>query len=314
MQTARRSSRFLFLAVAVSVLAAACSSGSPDGAGDPTAPSAAAPGSIAALQGGAVRFDLLSAQSSVVAGQSLFTFGLVEHTSGQLLTGGSPQVWIARDATSPATGPFAATFHEFTAYERFPNSAPRTALTGFYAAQVQIPEPGQWLFAAEADTGQSRLVGAAPVQVVADAGPAQVGTKALSVETPVAETGEAAREISTREPPTPMHYISLDDALANGKPTVVNFGTPALCESMMCGPVVDEVLAVYEDVGPEQANFIHVELYPEHDLSKPAPSFVEYGFQSEPWTLVIDRDGVIRAAFEGPVVAPQIEAALTPLL
>ncbi|HYV02002.1 MAG TPA: hypothetical protein VEM93_06660, partial [Actinomycetota bacterium] len=136
----------------------------------------------------------------------------------------------------------------------------------------------------------------------------------LSVPTPTAKTEAEARKICTREPPDPLHYISLDDALASRKPTVVAFATPALCESMMCGPVVDEVLAVYTKVGKDAANFIHVEIYPEHDLTKPAPAFTTYGFQSEPWVLVIDRDGVIRARFEGPVVASQIEAALQPLL
>ena len=65
---------------------------------------------------------------------------------------------------------------------------------------------------------------------------------------------------------------------------------------------------------PSRANFVHVEIYPTRDQSKPAPSFVKYGFQTEPWVLVIDRTGVIRARFEGPVVASQIEAALRPLL
>src|SRR5207253_8925380 len=112
----------------------------------------------------------------------------------------------------------------------------------------------------------------------------------------------------------PMHAISLDRALADGTPTVVVFATPLLCESRMCGPVVDETLGVYDRVGPSRANFVHVEIYPTRDQSKPAPSFVKYGFQTEPWVLVIDRTGVIRARFEGPVVASQIEAALRPLL
>jgi hypothetical protein len=306
----KHGSRALIGSIAIVLLATSCGSG-----GTASSPPTAPAGSIAALQQGAVKFDLLTAQSEVAAGNGLFTFGLVESASGNLLTGGAPQVWLGRDAASQALGPFTASFHEFVAYKEFPNSAPRSALTGFYTASVDVPESGRWTFAAVADMGGRRLVGAAPVQVVDGASvAAAVGTKALSVATPVATTEEEARAICTREPPDPMHYISLDEALANGKPTVVNFGTPALCESMMCGPVVDEVLAVFTEVGKERANFIHVELYPEHDLSKPAPSFVEYGFESEPWVLVIDRDGIIRARFEGPVVASQIEEALTPLL
>ena len=40
----------------------------------------------------------------------------------------------------------------------------------------------------------------------------------------------------------------------------------------------------------------------------------DWGFETEPWTIVIDRKGVIRGRFVGPVTAPQIEAFLQPLL
>ena len=303
---------FVPLVLASALVAAACAGGS----ASPPTPTATAPsGSIAGIQRGAVQFDLLTAQSQLTSGTAMFTFGLVEHASGQLLSGGSPEVWLARDSTSQASGPFPATFNQFTAFKDFPNSAPRSPLTGFYTAEVNIPQPGKWEIAAVADTGSRRLVGVATVQVADPSKvPAAVGTKALSIPTPVADTEEEARKICTREPPDPMHYISLDEALEHGKPTVVNFGTPALCESMMCGPVVDEVLEVYTKIGKDRANFIHVEIYPEHDLTKPAPSFLQYGFQSEPWVLIIDEDGVVRGRFEGPIVASQIEEALTPLL
>lgn len=120
--------------------------------------------------------------------------------------------------------------------------------------------------------------------------------------------------IDTREPPTPMHSISLDRALGNGLPTVVVFATPLLCESRMCGPVVDEVLRVYDEVGTARANFVDVEIYPSRDTNKPAPAFVRWGFESEPWVLVVDRSGTIAARFEGPVTAPEVLAALGPLL
>jgi hypothetical protein len=111
-----------------------------------------------------------------------------------------------------------------------------------------------------------------------------------------------------------MHYLSLDHALGNGKPTVVVFATPLLCTSRMCGPVVDEVLVAYQAIGKQQANFLHVEIYPTRDATKPTPAFRKWGFTTEPWTVVIDRHGSIRARFEGPVVAAQVRAALRSLL
>jgi hypothetical protein len=82
----------------------------------------------------------------------------------------------------------------------------------------------------------------------------------------------------------------------------------------MCGPVVDEQLLVYQKL-KSRANFVHVEIYPQRDTNRPAPLYQAWGLQSEPWLLVIDRTGVIRARLgEGPTVAGEIEAALRPLL
>src|SRR6266542_4321148 len=139
-----------------------------------------------------------------------------------------------------------------------------------------------------------------------------------SVSTPVATTTQGLKQICTRNPPDPMHYVSLDKALTNSRPTVVTFATPLLCTSKLCGPVVDEQLAAFTKIGGQRANFIHVEEFlPGPSLKPPpataentSPAFKAWKFQSEPWTIVIDKHGIIQGRFEGPFTAPQIEAAV----
>ena len=294
-------------ALGLAALLGAC-----DGDGGGGSGPAAPPGSLQALQANAVQLSLLGAQSQLQVGESLFTFGLAT-ADNKLVAGGTPAVWAATDDASKALGPFPTRWFELTAYDKTKDSSPRSELTGFYGAQVELPQAGNWMVAASLELNGSRAVGRGAVPVVDDA-PAAVGSKARPVRTPVATTAAGRKKICTREPVAcPLHGVSLDDALRAGRPTVVNFATPLLCSSRMCGPVVDEQMVVAAKLG-RRASFIHVEIYPDRDPAKPAPALTAYGFTTEPWLLVVDRGGVIRARFEGPVTAAQIEAALRPLL
>jgi hypothetical protein len=294
-------------AVGLAALLAACGGDGGDGGSAGSAPE----GSLKALQADATQLSLLGAQSQLPVGTGLYTFGLAT-PDNRLVTGGAPQVWVARNDTTRAAGPFPTRWFELEAWTKTRDRSPRSPLTGFYGAEVELPEAGNWMVAATLEVGGGRAVGTGGVPVAAEV-PAAVGSKAKPLATPVATTAAGRKKICTRNPPCPLHEISLDDALAAGRPTVLNFGTPLLCTSQMCGPVVDEQMVAADKLGAK-ASFIHVEIYPSRSTDKPVKALAEYGFTTEPWTLVIDRDGVIRARYEGPVTAGQIEDALRPLL
>jgi hypothetical protein len=269
--------------------------------------------SLQALAANLPQLSLLNAQSDLPVGRNRFTFGL-STSDNQLVEGGTPKLWFATDQTSRPLGPFEARFLQMDAYDKLRDKSPRSELTGFYVAEVNLPKAGNWLAVAVIDANGQRAAGQGAIPVK-DKVVAQVGTKAISGKTPVATSPADAAKICTREPPCSMHYISLDKALTSGKPTVITFATPLLCSSRMCGPVVDEQTLAFQKVGKEKANFIHLEIYPQRDINKPAPLFVKWGFQSEPWLIVIDRNGIIRSRLgEGPVVASEIEAAVAPLM
>ena len=292
-------------AAGLAALLAAC-----DGEGeDPDGPGAA--GSLQALAADATQLSLLGAQSQLPVGTALYTFGL-STADNRLVTGGAPEVWVAKNETGRAAGPFPSRWFELKAYETTKDTGPRSPLRGFYGAEVEFPEAGNWTVAAALEVEGGRRIGQGAVPVT-DKVPAAVGTRAKPLKTPVATTAAGRKKICTREPACPLHAISLDKALAAGRPTVLNFGTPLLCSSQMCGPVVDEQMVAADKLGGK-ASFIHVEIYPSRSTARPVKALTDYGFTTEPWVLVIDRDGVIRARFEGPVTAGQIEDALRPLL
>jgi hypothetical protein len=291
-------------------VAAACTSGPPP----KPAPS---PSTIRFFRQGAEQLSLLTglgdnAEDAIQTGKSTYIMDLSSGATS-LLQGGTPDVYFAKSLSSKAIGPFPMQWTLFTGYDKTGDTSPRSPIPGIYWGDIDVPTAGNWMAAAVAKDGSKTGVGIAAA-IVSDTVVAPVGSKATSVSTPVATTPAGIAKICTRVPVDHMHYISLDEALTNGKPTVVSFATPKFCTSQLCGPVVDEQILVFEKIGKDKANFIHVEEFPTQDVSVQSPPFVAWKLHTEPWVFVIDSGGVIRARFLGPAVAPMIEAALTPLL
>jgi hypothetical protein len=94
-----------------------------------------------------------------------------------------------------------------------------------------------------------------------------------------------------------MHALSLDQALTNGKPTLLTIGTPAFCETRYCGPLVDEIMKVQAGSLKTKLNFVHVELYRD-DKDAPAtktlaPAATAWHIEAEPVVYYIAPNGTI---------------------
>ncbi|HUF54331.1 MAG TPA: hypothetical protein VMR52_11235 [Dehalococcoidia bacterium] len=130
-------------------------------------------------------------------------------------------------------------------------------------------------------------------------------------------------EIDTSEVPIPeQHDMTIADAVASGRPTVVAIVTPAFCQTVICGPIKELFDDLYEE-HRDEANFIHVEPYDVEcarsgefqtlfDCANPIVE--EWGLRSEPWVYIIDSDGVIAAAFDGIASLEEMQAALDEVL
>src|SRR5215207_7414965 len=199
-------------ALGLAALLAACGGDDQPGGSSESAPA----GSLQALKADATQLSLLGAQSQLQVGTGLYTFGLAT-PDNRLVQGGALQVWLAKNDTGRAAGPFPTRWFELKAYEQTRDKSPRSPLTGFYGAEVEFPEAGNWMVAATLEVDGRKAVGQCAVPVATDV-TAAVGSKAKPVTTPVAKSAAGREKICTREPACPLHEISLDDALVAGKP------------------------------------------------------------------------------------------------
>ena len=117
-----------------------------------------------------------------------------------------------------------------------------------------------------------------------------------------------------------LYQVSLDRAIANEKPTVVVFASPAFCQNAVCGPQVD-VLQELKNSYKSDANFVHVDFYDnpqeiQGDLDRAviSPAVREWRLPSIEWTFVIDKQGIVTARFEGFATFDEVNGALQKVL
>lgn len=238
--------------------------------------------------------------------------------NGDRVFGADTRVWLTQssdpNASVAPTGPMPAKWYGYANPEPGP-SVPK----GLNALQATFDQPGVWTLLVET-TAAPRQLATTLVQVKdkTKADTLLPGAKAIPSDTPTVDNARGVSPICTRKPPCDMHQVTLRQAIASGKPTAFVIATPAYCQSRNCGPSVDELLGVENELRGK-ANFVHSEVYLndqaqtlEHQT--PTPTFAEWGVQSEPWLFIIDRDGVITARFEGGFTAALIRSALTPLV
>ncbi len=183
---------------------------------------------------------------------------------------------------------------------------------GLYVAHPDIPEPATYQATIDAEG-------------LATAGP--VGFVAFD-DSPLVQTGEAAPASDTRttaefpdlsvissdpDPDPAMYELSVADAVANGRPTVIVFATPAFCTSATCGPLLDQVKTLRP--GFPDVDFVHVEIYDDlqvesvDDLTT-VDAVSEWGLPSEPWVFVVDDAGVVTSSFEGAASDDELRSAI----
>jgi hypothetical protein len=320
-------------ALAALVLAAGCGDGSdapedpvaqvPSGlqekvreARDPQPSEFPAPGSktlqeLADAIGGGPEMGLAS--SVFVAGrENRVAFGVIDSDAGFLY--GKTALYVARAPGAKAKGPYVAPADVLVTDAPYRSQQAATEADPFaavYAAQVPFAKPGSYSVLAVtlvdgmpvAAPGELKVTTAARDKVP------DVGEQAPKVQTDtVASAGGNVEAIDTRRPTSDMHGDF--SKVVGTKPVALLFATPQLCQSRVCGPVVDEALQLRAEYG-NQMDFIHQEVYAENDPKKGlrAP-LQQFNLQTEPWLFVVGKDGRITARLEGSFGIDAFERAL----
>jgi hypothetical protein len=246
-------------------------------------------------------------------GPNRYPFGVFT-VGNQQISDADAALYFARDENSPVQGPLPARVSSLEtkpAYRAQGTEGPGEAKTVYVVPKVNFDKPGPWLAIAmlKGANGLEASRVPSPVVLRRSSIPA-IGERPPLIHTPTAASvGGDLSKIDTRVPPDQMHEVDFAEALGK-KPIVLVFATPALCQSRVCGPVVDVVQQVADEY-KGKADFIHMEVYNENDAGKGIrPQLEAFNLRTEPWTFLVDRDGVIRDRIEGAYGVFELEQAM----
>jgi hypothetical protein len=253
-------------------------------------------------------------ETAYTVGKNRFGFGVFTVDHSQV---GDAEValYAAPPSGGPAEGPFAAQVESLetdAAFTAQTTSSDPDAAKDVYVTDLNLDQPGEWRLIAlvRADDGSfSSATLAGPVVARRTDPIPAVGDKAPVIQTPTVDQVGNVEQIDTRIPPDTMHDVDFADVVGK-QPVVLLFATPALCQSRVCGPVVD-VEEQVKNERPDDAAYIHMEIWNGNNPQQGArPQVRAYHLRTEPWLFVIDGQGKVSTRIEGAFSAAELNAAL----
>jgi hypothetical protein len=285
--------------LALGVAGCGASASSPPPAATPTLVGAAAVGVQAVI-----------ASTDLAVGPNRFTFGLLKNNVP--VSSGNPRLTFFRLHGTSGTAVSSSTAHFSNFTVGLPHTAANAnalAIKGVFVTQVNFASAGPWGVQIDSVVAGKPRTLHESFTVAAHSTAPNVGQPAPRSHNPTIRD-MPARLLDSGRPPDDMHKLSIAAAIAQHKPLLVLFSTPAFCESRMCGPET-EIVERVENQFRGKVNFIHIEVYKNANPADGyAATFLQWHLQTEPWVFIVNRKGIISARFEGPTPVSELDPAI----
>lgn len=133
------------------------------------------------------------------------------------------------------------------------------------------------------------------------------GVKAPSLPTKTLADvhGDLSQITTYRQPDPRMYQYSLDKALKMGKPIVLEFATPGHCT--VCDGQLQELKALL-NIYHDKVLFLHMDQYMNPE------AFIAFGVKGDPWTFVIDDQGMVRFQRAGSMLYQEFDIEIKKVL
>jgi len=262
---------------------------------------------------GATGTEVGLASSVFTPGENRLAFGVIDRQTGFVY--GKTAVYVARAPDESARGPFPApadlllTDPPFRSRTAASEDDPFAAV---YATQVRFRSAGDHAVLVITQVDGALVAATTQVRVISKRRDPVVGVgerpPAVATETLESAQGDV-KKIDTRIPPSDMHASSFADVVGR-KPVALLFATPQLCQSRVCGPVVDIAAQLKAEYG-DRMEFIHQEVFVDNKIDRGLRRpLKQFGLPTEPWLFTVGSDGRVAARLEGSFGLDAFERAI----
>ena len=139
------------------------------------------------------------------------------------------------------------------------------------------------------------------------------GEAMIPFATPTPDDHRGVNPICTRKPACPLHDVTLEQALGEGKPVAFLISTPAYCQTQICGPVLDLLLGE-RDAYADRVRMLHADVYTDDQVKTLAPVLNAYHLTWEPSLFLARADGTITARLDNIFDRKELRAELDKLV
>jgi hypothetical protein len=293
--------------------------GSSDGGDDRESPASASP-TARAIEGS---LDPRLLTREFIAGQdNRFLIGLLDGR-GTLVRGASVHLRFFKIGGDGTTGQFRGegdmVFRELDiedahAHDNRGGLASDDEL-GFYSANTPFDEAGRWgvEIAATPQGGGTPSTVQVPFEVLEKPQTPANGAAPPASMNDTAASNPDTLSLCSRDPICDFHDLVIGDVLGKGRPLVVQFSTPAYCQTRFCGPVLELLLKQAPDYR-DRIDFVHIEVYRDFQLQQYREAVREWGLPGEPYTFFVGADGLVKSRLEAIFTEEELTRHLDALL
>ena len=245
-------------------------------------------------------YFLAIGNTDIAVGTNRIIFAIIDKTNGPIILDEVSVNYYYLDSTSTFEFQVPAKFVKWPASNK-----------GVYVSYTSFDKAGRWGVSVITPDGMHDVQAGIIVKNQSDS--PDVGKPVPDSTNKTSKDVSDLSELTTSLIPNPELYeLSIDEAVNNGKSTVLTFATPAFCSTATCGPQV-EIISSLSTLYKNNVNFIHIEIYehPNKISGNPSdatlsPTVMEWGIKTEPFTFVIDNRGVLRYKYEGFVTEKEL--------